>query len=116
MKKNAHSKKSPNAFNERKQARLEELLLKEEKYPKDLMTISSMFDEIKKSSHDSEYRVKMPQELKVLLTDLLSNFDEIYNFHATDFTEDLRNSIFSAEKIRDLFQDKINKMKRIYGW
>ena len=45
---------------DRKQARLKELLLKEEKYTKELVTISVIFDEIKQSSNDSEYPVKMP--------------------------------------------------------
>ena len=57
----------------------------------------------------------MPEELKELIKDLLRNFDEIHIFHTADFTENLRNSIFSAEKIRDLLRDKKNEMKSIYG-
>jgi hypothetical protein len=56
----------------------------------------------------SEYPVKMPEELKVLLTDQLQNFNAIHNFHKADFTEDNQNSIFSVEKMRDLFLDKKN--------
>ena len=107
--------KTLSELKERKRSKLNELLHTEERYFGDLIKISTIFSEMRKSKEDPDYPVQMPEEFQRIFSVFVGNFHEIRDFHKEMFTDTMRDSIWKADLMRDLFRKSQYAMKSIYG-
>ena len=111
----AIDEKTLNELRERKKTKLNELLDTEERYFGDLLKMSNMFTEMKKSTEDPDYPIQMPEDLQRIFSVFSGNFHQIRDYHKEMFTDRMRSTIWRADLMRDLFRKNQYVMKSIYG-
>jgi hypothetical protein len=93
----------------------EELLNFEITFQDVLGRIIRVLDEMRKSKDDCGYEVAMPLELREGRDKIvICNFYEMHNFHKNIMAAGIRNNLYNAEKLRDLFQKEADTMKTMY--